>query len=50
MVDIEQGRVVGVEILAYVGMDAGRTFALVAKVKILAVHGVHVGRRTAKVT
>lgn len=50
MVDIEQGRMVGVEILAYVGMDAGGTFALVAKVKVLAMHGVHIGRRTSEVT
>ena len=42
MVDVEQGSVVGVEILADVGMDARRTFALVAKVEILAVHGVHI--------
>ena len=50
MVDVEQGGVVGVEVLAYVGMDAGGTFALVTQVEVLAVHGVHVGRGTTEVT
>ena len=43
MVDVEQGGVVGVEVLAYVGMDAGGTFALVTQVEVLAVHGDHRG-------
>ena len=49
MVDVEQGRVVGVEILAHLRMDARRALALVAKVEVLSVHGIHVCRRSAKV-
>ena len=49
MVDVEQGRVICVEVLAHAWMNAGRAFALVADVKVLAMHGVHVGRRTSKV-
>ena len=40
---------VGVEVFADVGMDAGGAFALVAEVEVLAVHGVHVGRGTTQV-
>ena len=50
MVDVKQGSVVGVEILADVGMDARGTFALVAKVQVLAVHGIHICRWTTQIT
>jgi hypothetical protein len=49
-IDVKELGVVGVEILADVWMDAGRTFALMAKVKVLAMHGIHIGRRTTQVT
>ena len=50
MVDVEKLGVIGVEILADVGVDAGGTFALVAKVEVLAMHGIHIGRGTSEVT
>ena len=40
---------VDVEVLTDVRMDAGGTFALMTKVEVLTVHGIDVGRRTAKV-
>ena len=49
MVDVEQGGVVGVEVLADVRMDARGAFALVANVEVFAVHGVHICRWTAQV-
>lgn len=49
MVDVEELGVVGVEVAADVGIDAGGTFALVAKVEVAAVHGIHVGRGSAEV-
>ena len=49
MIDVEQLGVVGVEVLANLRMDARGTFALVAKVEVLAVHGVHVGGGSTKV-
>ena len=50
MVNVQQGGVVCVEILADFRMNARGTLALVAKVEVLAVHGVHVGRGSAEVT
>ncbi len=47
MVDVEQGGMVGVEVGAHLRIDARGAFALVAEVEVLAVHGVHVGGRTA---
>ena len=49
MVDVEELGVVGVEVGAYLGMDARRTFTLVAKVEVLTVHGIHIGRRSTQV-
>lgn len=49
MVDVEQGGMVGVEVGAHLRMDARRAFAFVANVEVLAVHGVHIGGRTAQV-
>ena len=48
-VDVEQGRVVGVEVGAHLGMDAGGTCAALAAVEVLAPHAVHVGRGSAEV-
>ena len=50
MIDVEELGVVGVEVLAHVGMDARGTFALVAKVEVFAVHGVHIGGGASEVT
>ena len=49
-IDVEQSRMVGVEIGANLGMDARGAFALVAKVEFLPMHGIHIGRRTSEVT
>ena len=49
MIDVEQRAMVGVEVRTYLGMDARRALALVAKVEVLSVHGVHICRRSAKV-
>lgn len=43
MVDVEKGGMVGVEVVAHLRMDARRFFAFAADVKVLAVHGVHIG-------
>ena len=40
---------IGVEVLAYVGMDAGWSFALVADAEVFSVHGIHVGAGTSEV-
>ena len=42
--------VVGIEVLAHCGLQASRSGAFLAEAFVLAVHPVHVGRRTAKVT
>ena len=47
MINVEQRRVVGVEVGAYLRMDARRTLALLARLVVAAVHAVHVGRRSA---
>ena len=49
MIDVEQSGVVGVEVLANLRMDARGTFALVAKIEVLAMHGIHVGRGSTEV-
>ena len=48
-VDIDQARVVGVEVRTYLRMDAAGALTAFAGVDIASVHAVHVGRRTAEV-
>ena len=49
MVDIQQRTVVGIEVGADFGMDAGGTLALLAAGLILALHAVHVGTRSTQI-
>ena len=49
MVDIQQGRVVGVQIRTDLRMDAGRTLAFLTGKEVTTMHAVHVGRRTAQI-
>ena len=49
VVDVEQARMVGVEVFAWLGMKARGAEAFGADVEVLAVHAVHVGARAAKV-
>ena len=50
MVYVEQLRMVGVEVWAHFRIDARRTLAFVSYVCVFPVHGIHVGRWTAKIT
>ena len=45
-IDIEQFRVVGIEVWTYLRVDARRTTTLLAGILILAAHAVHIGRWT----
>ena len=49
VIDVEQGRVVGVQIGAYLRMNARGALAPLAGFQVLAMHAVHVGRRSAQV-
>ena len=49
VVYLEQLRVVGVEVGAHLRMDTRRTFADGARLWVVAVHTVHIGRRTTEV-
>lgn len=49
MIDVEQLAHVGVEVGAYLGMDARRTRTLFASLMVAPMHAVHVGRGSAKV-
>ena len=49
MVNIQQGRVVGVQIRTDLRMDAGRTLAFLTGKEVATMHAVHVGRRTAQI-
>ena len=50
VVDVEQGPVVGVQVGAYLGMDARGALALLAQFLVGAVHAIHVGTRSAQIT
>ena len=49
MVEVEQARVVGVQVGAYLGVYAAGALAVFAGLVVAAVHAVHVGRGTAEV-
>ena len=49
MVDVEQLRMVGIQIGADTRMDARRTLALGTGVLVFAVHAIHIGRWSAEV-
>ena len=46
---INERMMVGVEVFANGGLQAGRTGAFLTEVFVLALHAVHIGRRTAQV-
>jgi hypothetical protein len=48
-INVEQPAVVGIEVAAYLRMDAGGPFAPVTDGKVLAMHAIHVGAGTAQV-
>ena len=48
-VDLKQSRVVGIEVGAYLRMDAAGTLAAFAGIEVAPVHAVHVGRRASEV-
>ena len=49
MVNVQQSRVVGIQVRAYFRMDARRTLAPLARLQVFPLHAVHVGRRAAQV-
>ena len=49
MIDVQQWSVVCIQIGAYLGMNARRTFEPAAHTIVLSPHGIHVGRRASKV-
>ena len=49
VIDVEQGAVVIIEIVAWFGVQTRRTDTFFAALEVETVHTVHIGRRTAKV-
>ena len=49
MVNVQQSRVVGIQVRAYFRIDARRALALLARLQVFPLHAVHVGRRAAQI-
>ena len=49
VIDVEQRAMVGVQVGAYLGVDARGALALAAFVRVIALHGIHIGTRSSKV-
>lgn len=50
MVDVQQRTMVGIQVRAYLRVDARRALAALAEGLVFSVHAVHVGRRSTQVT